>query len=288
MDTSFDLIYQAIISGLALGSLYVLIALGLTLIVSIMGILQFAHGEIYMLGAYAVFFICSSSGMSIYYAMIISMVVMAFLGILIERILFRAVKGKMLNPIVVSLGLTLILTSVATVVFGLQQRSLPRLAVGYFEFYNFVIPKDRVILIGFAGILLLLLYLFLKKTKQGQAMVASAMNHEGAILRGINSNVMSAISMAIACAFAAAAGTLAGSILQVTPFMGQQPLLKGLIIVVLGGMGSLFGAVVGGMILGLIDSIIPVLWGPEAAVIAPLVIVIIILLVRPQGFFGHA
>jgi branched-chain amino acid transport system permease protein len=286
LDSS-QLVVQAIINGFALGWLYVLVALGLTLIVSIMGILQFAHGEIYMLGAYVVYFICASTGISIYYAMVISMLAMALFGVLIERILFRPIMGKMLNAIVVSLGLTLILTSAASVFFGLQQRSLPKLASGYFEIHNFVVTQERAVSIVFAIILLLLLYLFLKKTKQGQAMVASAMNPEGALLRGINPNLMSSMSMAIACALAGAAGTLAGSIVQVTPFMGQQPLLKGLVIVVLGGMGSLPGAVLGGMILGLADGIIPVIWGPEAAAIAPLIIVVIIILVRPQGFFGH-
>lgn len=118
-------------------------------------------------------------------------------------------------------------------------------------------------------------------------MVASAQSREGALLRGISPNQMSAMAMAIGCALAAAAGTLAGSILMITPTMGTPPLLKGLVIIVLGGMGSLLGAAIGGIFLGLIDGIIPVVFGPAAASLAPLIIVIVILLVRPQGLFGH-
>jgi branched-chain amino acid transport system permease protein len=141
--------------------------------------------------------------------------------------------------------------------------------------------------VGFAIALLLLLYLFLKKTKYGQAMIASAQNREGALLRGINPNLMSAMAMAIGCALAAAGGTLGGSILMITPSMGTLPLLKGLVIIILGGMGSLLGAAVGGIFLGLIDGIIPIAFNPAVASLVPLIVVILILLVRPQGLFGH-
>jgi branched-chain amino acid transport system permease protein len=278
---------QAIANGLALGWLYVLMALGLTLILSIMGILQLAHGEVYMIGAYVTYYCCASFGVNIYASMFISMAVMAVFGVLIERFLFRPVRAQILAPIVISLGLTLILMDTAVVGFGLYERSLPRLAQGSFVFLGSAVPKDRIIAVGFAIALLLLLYLFLKKSKYGQAMVASAQSQEGALLRGINPNLMSAMAMAIGCALAAAGGTLGGAILMITPSMGNLPLLKGLVIIVLGGMGSLLGAAIGGIFLGLIDGIIPVAFSPAVASLAPLIIVILILLVRPQGLFGH-
>jgi branched-chain amino acid transport system permease protein len=278
---------QAIANGLALGWLYVLMALGLTFILSIMGILQLAHGEVYMIGAYVTYYCCASFGVNIYASMFISMAVMAVFGVLIERFLFRPVRAQILAPIVISLGLTLILMSTAVVGFGLYERSLPRLAQGSFVFLGSAVPKDRIIAVGFAIALLLWLYLFLKKSKYGQAMVASAQSREGALLRGINPNLMSAMAMAIGCALAAAGGTLGGAILMITPSMGNLPLLKGLVIIVLGGMGSLLGAAIGGIFLGLIDGIIPVAFSPAVASLAPLIIVILILLVRPQGLFGH-
>jgi branched-chain amino acid transport system permease protein len=219
--------------------------------------------------------------------MFISMAVMAGFGLFLERFLFRPVRAQILAPIVISLGLTLILMSTAVVGFGLYERSIPRLAQGSVVFLGSAVPKDRIIAVGFAVGLLLLLYLFLKKSKYGQAMVASAQSREGAILRGISPNVMSSMAMAIGCALAAAGGTLAGSILMLTPFMGTLPLVKGLVIIVLGGMGSLLGAAIGGIFLGLVDGIIPVAFSPGLTSLAPLVVVIVILLVRPQGLFGH-
>lgn len=278
---------QAIANGLALGWLYVLMALGLTLILSIMGILQLAHGEVYMIGAYVTYYCCVSFGVNLYASMFISMVVMAGFGILMERFLFRPVRAQILAPIVISLGLTLILMSSAVVGFGLYERSIPRLAQGSFVFLGSAVPKDRIIAVGFAIALLLLLYLFLKKSKYGQAMVASAQSREGALLRGISPNRMSSMAMAIGCALAAAGGTLGGSILMLTPFMGTLPLMKGLVIIVLGGMGSLLGAAIGGIFLGLVDGIVPIAFSPGFASLIPLLIVIFILLVRPQGLFGH-
>jgi branched-chain amino acid transport system permease protein len=278
---------QAIANGFALGWMYVLIALGLTLILSIMGILQLAHGEVYMIGAYVTYFLCVSLGVNLYASMIISMIVMGVFGVILEKFLFRPAQRQILPPIVVSLGLTLILMSFAVTQFGLKEKSIPRLAEGSLMFFDSAVPKDRIIAVGFAVALLLLLYLFLKRTKYGQAMIASAQSPEGALLRGINPNRMSSLAMAIGCALAAAGGTLAGSILMLNPSMGTFPLMKGLVIIVLGGMGSLLGAAVGGIILGLIDGILPVAFEPGIASVAPFIIVIIILLVKPQGLFGH-
>jgi len=278
---------QAIANGFALGWMYVLIALGLTLILSIMGILQLAHGEVYMIGAYVTYFLCVSLGVNLYASMIISMIVMGVFGVILEKFLFRPAQRQILPPIVVSLGLTLILMSFAVTQFGLKEKSIPRLAEGSIMFFDSAVPKDRIIAVGFAVALLLLLYLFLKRTKYGQAMIASAQSPEGALLRGINPNRMSSLAMAIGCALAAAGGTLAGSILMLNPSMGTFPLMKGLVIIVLGGMGSLLGAAVGGIILGLIDGILPVAFEPGITSVAPFIIVIIILLVKPQGLFGH-
>jgi branched-chain amino acid transport system permease protein len=280
---------QAVVNGVALGWLYIVMALGLTWILSIMGILQLAHGEVYMIGAYVVYYLCSSLGLNVYFSILISMVVMAAFGIFLERFLFRvrADRDPVLTPIVVSTGLSLILTSGAVAGFGLYEKSIPRLLYGSVRLFGGAVPKDRLLAIIFSAAALLLLFLFLKRSRWGQAIMASAQNREGALLRGIDPNQMAMISMAIGCAMAALAGALAGSILMLQPYMGSQPMLKGLVIIVLGGLGSLPGAFVGGMLLGLIDGTIPVIFGPAAAALAPLIIVILILLIRPTGMFGH-
>ena len=287
MELSFPLIMQAITNGLAMGGLYVLIALGLTLLLSIMKILQLAHGEVYMIGAYVVYYLSVSFGLNLFVAIVISMLTMAAFGVIFEKILFRPCGNDYVAAIVVSIGLTMILQSFAVSTFGLFERSIPRLARGAFFFMGVAVPKDRVIALLIAAILSLLLYFFLKKTKYGQAMIASSQNPEAARLRGIDPNLMSSLSMAIACGLAAVGGAMAGSILMLTPFMGILPLIKGLIIIVIGGMGSLTGAILGGLILGLIDGIFPVIFGVLVASIAPLLIVVIVILVKPQGLFGH-
>jgi branched-chain amino acid transport system permease protein len=275
-------------NGLALGWIYVLMGLGLTLIFGIMHIMQFAHGEIYMLGAYVVYYLTTSLGLPLLPAMAFSMVVMAGVGMILERLLFRPLKVDWSSAVVGATGLTLILQSGSVVMFGLYQRNIPMLAQGPFNIMGTVVPKDRVAAVVAAVILSLALYLFLRLTEYGQAMVASAQSPEGAVLQGINPNRMSALSMVIGCALAAAGGTLAGSLFTLSPYMGIVPMVKGITIIVLGGMGSLPGAFIAGMILGLIDGLVPILFGAAWASIGPLLLVILVLLVKPQGFFGHA
>jgi len=212
---------------------------------------------------------------------------MAAFGVLIEKLIFRPVQKQMLVNIIVSLGLSMILTNVATVSFGLYTRSVPRIAEGSFLVFGGSFPKDRVIVVAITVFLLLIVTLFLKKFKSGQAMVAISQNREGAMLAGINPVQVSRLAFIIACALAAAGGGLTGAILNVGPFMGTAPLVKGIVIIVLGGLGSIIGAFVGGMILGLLDGILPVLFGPLVSAVSPLLIVVIILLFRPQGLFGH-
>lgn len=275
-------------NGLALGWIYVLMALGLTLIFGIMHIMQFAHGEIYMLGAYVVYYLTASFGLPLLAAMALSMIVMAGVGLVLERFLFRPLKMDWASAVVGATGLTLILQSGSVVMFGLYQRNIPLLAQGPFNIMGTVVPKDRIAAVMAAVILSLALYLFLKLTEYGQAMVASAQNPEGAILQGIDPNRMSTLSMAIGCALAAAGGTLAGSLFTLSPYMGLMPLVKGITIIVLGGMGSLPGAFIAGMTLGLIDGVVPILFGAVWASIGPLLLVIVVLVIKPQGFFGHA
>jgi branched-chain amino acid transport system permease protein len=288
LDLPVEAIWQGLMNGLALGWIYVLMALGLTLIFGIMRIMQFAHGEIYMLGAYVVYYLSASFGVPLLAATAMSMAVMAGVGLILERFLFRRLKLDWTSAVVGATGLTLMLQSGSVVMFGLYQRNIPVLAQGPFNILGSVVPKDRIAAVVVAVILSVALYLFLKLSKYGQAMVASAQSPEGAVLQGIGPNRMSALAMAIGCALAAAGGTLAGSLFILSPYMGLVPLVKGLTIIVLGGMGSLPGAFIAGMILGLIDGLVPILFGPAWASIGPLLIVIVVLVIKPQGFFGHA
>jgi branched-chain amino acid transport system permease protein len=288
LEESTRLIWQGIVNGLTLGWIYVLMALGLTLIFGIMNIMQFAHGELYMLAAYLAYFLCKTMGINLVATIFICMGTMAGLGVLLERFLFRPVtRGHFLAPIAISLGLTLILQSGAMGVFGLFWRSMPRLSEGSLTILGGVIPKDRIVAVSASVALLLVLYVFLKKTKYGLAMTATAQDLDGATLQGISRNRMSALVMAIGCALAAAGGILAGSLFAINPTMGVMPLLKGLIIIVVGGVGSLAGAAIAGIMLGLMDGLVILFLGPMWASLLPLILVILFLLTKPEGLLGH-
>lgn len=259
------------------------------MMLSIMGILQLAHGEIYMFSAYLVFTMLNSFHFNLYLAIFTITILMGIVGLPLERLLFRPRPNRdpVLASIVISVGLTLILTSGVVVVFGLYEKSLPLLLFGSFPIGGGGVPQDRVLAIAFSVAAFLFLHLFLKKTRWGQAMVASAQNREGSFLKGINPNHMSMLAVAIGCALAGLAGGLGGTILRINPYMGSLPMIKGLVIIVLGGLGSIPGALAGGMLLGIMDGFIPVIFGSAVAAIAPLIIVIAILLIRPRGMFGH-
>lgn len=282
-----QLLWQSFINGFALGWLYILMALGLSLIFGITRIMQFAHGELYMVGGYVVYLFSVSLHLNLFFSIILAMLLVGAFGYVLYVGLFKRFTGQMVNPIIVSVGLTLILQSGIMVVFGITQRTLPRLAEGGLSLLGSPVPKDRLVVVAVAIILVAALYVALKKHRYGQAMVASAQSPEGAQLQGINLARMGAISMFAASALAAAGGALAGSVFQLTPYMGVQPLVKGLIIIVLGGLGSVPGVVVGGLFLGLLDGVVPVALGPGWASILPLIIVMIVLLVKPTGLWGY-
>jgi branched-chain amino acid transport system permease protein len=149
------------------------------------------------------------------------------------------------------------------------------------------IPYDRLAAVLVCIVLTSIVFLFLKRSKYGQAIVATAQHREGALLQGINPNLMYAMVMVIGSALAAVGGGFAGTIFILDPFMGATALMKGVTIIVLGGMGSLLGVIVGGIILGLSDGIIAVIFGSAASTIVPLILVIFVLIIRPEGIFGH-
>ena len=278
---------QSFVNGLALGWIYILIAMGLSLVFGTMRILQVAHGEVYMLGAYAVYFFSVTHGLSFIVAMPLAMAIGLLLGLILEKFFFRPFGGELFTTIMIGLGLMIVLQAGVTVGFGVTPKSIPSFAPQPVEVLGVMLGTDRLIAVGVSMSMVLLLYFFLKRSKYGQALTAAAQHREASLLMGINPTHMSMMAMAIGSALAAIAGGLMGAIFPINPVMGGMALMKGLIIIILGGMGSLLGVVVGGLILGFIDGIAPVLSGPAAAAIAPLFIVTIILVLRPQGLFGR-
>ncbi len=280
-------IVQSIMNGFCMGGTYILVGLGLTLILSIMNILQFAHGEIYMLGAFTVYLLCVMCGVNLYLAVFISMLTTAVIGLIMEKILLRPLKGKFMSYVCVTTGLSLILQTVVVLTFSKGTKQLPSLWPGAFNISGMMVSKERFVAIVIALCLTLVLYLFLKRTKYGLAMTASAQNREGSLMQGINPNIMSAMVVAIGSGLAAVGGALGGSIFNLDPYMGGVAFMKGITLIVIGGLGSLPGAVAGGLLLGVTESVVVLFFGSQMGIIIPLLFVITFLILKPKGLFGH-
>ena len=281
------MITQSILNGLVLGGIYILVALGLTLILSIMGIVQLAHGEVYMLGAYFMYYLSARAGFDFFLSLVIAAVVVGGMGVFLEKFFFRPFRGKMERALIIAIGLILLLQNAVLVTAGGTPRAFASPFSGVVRLSGIMLSWERLVVVSVAVGLVLILLLLIKMTKVGQAMVAISQDREVAALQGINIDRISSIAMFIGCAFAAVAGALVGALFSVTPFMGGFALMKGIAVIILGGMGSIFGAVLGGVILGLIDGVVPVYSTTHMAGLIGFGSIILILLFRPQGLFGR-
>jgi len=278
---------QSILNGFSSAGIYILVALGLTLVLSIMNIVQLAHGEIYMIGAYGVYYITTSLGLNFFLALVISTLLMGGLGIVLERLCFRPLRGQFDRAAIASIGLILILQNVVLSIAGGDPRSYMSPFTGVLKILGVAISWDRLSIVLFGFGLVAALFLFIRMTKTGQAMLAISQDRDGAALQGINIDRISMAAMFLGCALAAIAGALVGAIFSVSPTMGGFALMKGIAVIILGGLGSIPGAVVGGLIIGLIDGIMPILTTTHIAGLIGFGAIIIILLFRPQGISGH-
>jgi branched-chain amino acid transport system permease protein len=284
---SIETFLQSLLNGLASGWIYVLVAMGLTLVFSIMNIIQFAHGEVYMMGAYVSYYAIKSFGLNFWIALPIAAVVIFILGLILERFFFRPFRNRFEPSIIVAVGLMLALQTISVVGFGTDTKSMPGIVPGVMTTGGVSLSWDKLIAIGVGIIMVIVLFLFINYTRIGQSMIAISQDSYAASLQGIDVNRVSAFAMGLGCALAAIAGALMGSIFSTSPFMGTFAITKGIAVIILGGLGSIPGAVVGGLILGLIDGLIPPLLTSTMAGLIGFVVIIIILLLRPRGLFGH-
>ena len=279
---------QSVLNGLALSGIYILIALGLTLVMSIMGIVQVAHGEIYMIGAYSVYYVVAVLGGNFFLGIVVSTLFVGGLGVLLERLCFRPFRGRADRAFTVSIALILILQNVVLALAGGNPRSFSSPITGVLHVLGIAISWKRLIIVIVGCGLLVALFLFIKFTRTGQAMLAISQEREGAALQGMNIDRISATAMFLGCGLAAVAGGFIGSLFSISPTMGGFALMKGIAVIILGGLGSIPGAVVGGLILGLVDGVLPALTTTHIAGLVGFAAIIVILIFRPQGIGGHA
>lgn len=289
-------ISEQAINGLIVSTFYALTALGLAIIFGVLRIVNFAHGELYMLGGYAYFLAVSALGVPPVIGVVVAACALMVIGGLIERLLVRPVyQGKIDRPeeyaIMITFALSVLLINLANSVFGPWPRRPDPLFRGRIELGELIISGDRLAAAGTAVALIAVVILILRYTWAGKAVRAVSQNRRAAEIYGINVARVGLIAFGIGAALAGLAGALIGPVFNVTPPMGVVPVIKAYIIVVLGGLGSIPGAIVGALILGQVESFATILIPDPSRALAykdayGLVVLVLILLVRPQGLFG--
>ncbi len=276
------------LTGINLGLMYALIAIGLTLIFGVMRIIQYAHGELFMLGAYVLYYWFAEFGLPYWLGVIASGVVVFCLGALLQILLFRPLHGKnILYPLAVSMGLIFIISSGGLLGFGTVVKGIPSVVSGGVMVFGAFYTYERMVISIFSAVLIFGLWIFLQKSSMGMAMRAVSEDPEVASLQGINTRRIHWIAFGLGSGLAAVAGCLMGTLLSIVPTMGFAATVKAFMIVIMGGLGSVFGALLGGLILGFIDSFVTTLVSADIAYIMGFVVIFAILVFRPSGLFGQ-
>ncbi|MDR0203326.1 MAG: branched-chain amino acid ABC transporter permease, partial [Delftia acidovorans] len=250
-----DVFLQQVLNGLTLGGIYGLVALGLTLVYGILHVPNFAHGGFYMIGAFVAFQAMVAWSWGYWAAMLVAAVAVAVLGIASERLIFHPLrKASPLHPKIASIGLLLFLEAGAQALWGADFQRMPTPYTSIVEMGGITAPAQRLLIIVAAFALMVALHLFLTRTITGATIIAMAQNREGASMVGIDANRVSMLTFAISGVLAAVAATLYAPINLVYPAMGHLVITKAFVIIILGGMGSIPGAVLGGLIIGFAES----------------------------------
>lgn len=281
------MIGQIIVNGLLASLIYVIMALGFTLVFGIMRVVNFSHGEFYMVGAMTVMVLHGTYGWPFFASVAMAGVVAGLVGIAVERLLVRPVITDEMTGMIMTLAVGIALQSVALLVFGPSERSVPRPFSGTWSLMGAAVPWDRTVVGACALAILVFFWIFLKYTRTGLAMQAVAQDRETATLMGIEPSVVYATAFGLSALLAGLAGGLMAPVYPIGPYMGEQAVIKAFVIVVLGGLGSIPGAVLGGLIIGLGESTLATLFDSTTASIASFAIVLLVVIARPTGLMGR-
>jgi branched-chain amino acid transport system permease protein len=278
---------QILINGLTAGAFYVLMALGFTLIFGILRLVNFAHGEFYMLGAFVVYHVYGQLGLNFYLALAAAALTVGVVGAVVERVVFAPLRARELSMLVSALGLQIALQGAMAVAEGVEGLALPAPVRGVYRSSWVVFPYERLLVVVVAVGVLAAFYAFIKWSRMGQALRAVAQDGEAALMQGIPVNRVYTVAFAIGAGLAAIAGGLIGPVFSLHVYMGQAAILKAFVVVILGGLGSVPGAVVGGLLLGLAESLFGSLFGGLVADMLGFLLIMVVLLWRPFGLLGR-
>jgi branched-chain amino acid transport system permease protein len=287
--TDAALFVQHVVNGLISGGLYALIAIGLSLIYGVLGIINFAHGEFFAVGAYAALFLWRGLGVPLPLALVGAMVMTALLGLVSERIVFRPLRfTDPLNSMIAAIGLSFLMQNVLLQVGGAEPRRLDPFVEGVLFLGPVALPLQYLVILGVATVLIVAIQLYLARSWNGLALRASSEDLPTAALMGVTTDRLGVVTFAAGSALAAAAGVLVGSVFLIQPTMGTTAVVKGFVVVILGGVGSMPGAIVGGLLLGVTESLTVAYIATALRDIVAFAVLIAALLVRPQGLLKGA
>ena len=276
------------LTGFNLGLMYALIAIGLTLIFGVMRIIQYAHGEMFMLGAFTLYYWHAEFGLPYWLGVVVSAVVIFAFGAVLQIVLFRPLHGKnILYSLAVSLGLVLIISSSGQILFGTTVKGIPGPVSGGILMGGTYLSYERMVISAVSAALIAALWFFLRFTVTGLAIRAVAEDPDTSALQGVQTRRIHWIAFGLGSAMAAIAGCMMGTLLSIVPTMGFLATIKAFMIVIMGGLGSVVGALVGGMVLGMIDSVVTTTISGDIALILSFVVIFLVLVFRPSGLFGQ-
>lgn len=284
-----ELLLQTCVNALYAASFMALIAVGLVLIFGVMGVINFAHGELYMIGAYCVVYVYADNQFPFLLAVCVGLLFVGCLGLAMEKGLFQPLRTNPLGGLIASIGLLLILQALVSIGFGVRMEHIPpptREAVTFPGVAEVGLSMQRVYVILSAAVLLTSLWLFLTRTKFGWAMRACAQDPEAAILQGISLNQTARMAMFIGAALAGVAGALTAPLVRTYPYMGHSVIVTAFIVIIVGGLGSLEGAVVVSLIYAFVHTFVTTFADGVIADIVGLTLMLVVLIVRPNGLFG--
>ncbi|MCX6001000.1 MAG: branched-chain amino acid ABC transporter permease [Chloroflexi bacterium] len=278
------------VDGLVQSCIYMTMAFGMVLVFSILGILNWTHGQFYMLGGFVVYYAVTAAGIPFPLSLLVSGVVVGGLGMLVEKVVIERLTSPgygILSVTAATNALIFFFEGAAGMGFGLMNKGMATVLPGVLDMGSFGVSYQKIAVIVFTLIIMVAMYIVLNLTKVGKAIRATSQEPDAASLYGVSVKWVRVIIMGIGCALAAMAGGVIGIVQSVNPFMGRIPMIMSLLAVVIGGLGSLTGAIVGGIMLGLLNSVIAysISYYSEVALF---MLVIILLLIRPQGLFGAA
>jgi branched-chain amino acid transport system permease protein len=284
---------QQLVNGLTIGSTYAIFAVGYTLILGVLGVVNMAHGTVFTLSAYAGLLVASNLSTNIVVILLAGMFIGAFLGLLLELVVFRPIRVRNAGPmasLIGTIGISIFLQSFAERTFGPQTQQFPSgiiegtftigtIQISYIQILSFLTAIGLMLVIGY----------FINSTKTGRAIRSTAENPEASSLLGINTNAITMITMVLASALAGAAGVLIGLMYNaIEPTMGSSMSFNGLAVIIFGGLGNVKGAVIGGFILGVAEVFTVAFGLSHFREAVAFILIIVILFFRPQGLFGDS